>query len=203
MITCGACGRPVNADVMAGWPQNTAPADARAAASRATLWLQCPSCSEGSVKTRAGAVYPAAPAVRPLAHLPKSVERAWREAGLAHGAAAYTAAEMMCRKILMHMAVDNAGAQEGASFVTYVDALETAGYITTGLKSVVDQVRTRGNVANHDLPASSEQDSLTTLTITQHLLEAMYELPGMATPASQPPPATPAAVPGTSQSTVT
>lgn len=83
----------------------------------------------------------------------------------------------------------------------YVDVLETAGCITTGLKPVVDQVRTRGNLANHDLPASSEQASLMTLTITRHLLEAMYELPGLAVSAASQPPA--ASISGASQATVT
>jgi hypothetical protein len=134
------------------------------------------------------------------ANLPSDVAQAWQEAGLAHSVAAYTAAEIMCRKILMHLAVDKAGAQPGSSFVSYVGALESAGYVTTGLKPIVDQVRTRGNVANHDLPASSEQDSLTTLTITQHLLEAIYELPGMSATPSQQPAAAP--TPGTSHATV-
>lgn len=36
---------------------------------------------------------------------------AWDEARRAHAAAAYTAAEIMCRKILMHIAVDKADAE--------------------------------------------------------------------------------------------
>jgi len=82
----------------------------------------------------------------------------------------------------MHVAVDKAGSAPGRNFVDYVNDLEKGGYITTGLKTVVDQVRKRGNVANHDLPASTEQDSLLTMTITEHLLEGMYELPGMVQP---------------------
>ena len=98
---------------------------------------------------------------------------------------------MMCRKILMHVAVDKAGSAPGKSFVDYVNELEAEGYITKGLKDVVDQIRKRGNVANHELPASTEQDSLLTMTITEHLLEGLYELPGMVTPPA-PAPAIPA-----------
>jgi hypothetical protein len=83
----------------------------------------------------------------------------------------------MCRKILMHLAVDKVGAKAGAQFAGYVDALEKSGYVTQGLKTVVDQTRKRGNVANHELPSSSEQESVTTLTITEHLLAAMYSCP--------------------------
>jgi hypothetical protein len=166
-----------------------------------TLWLRCPACQEGSVKTRFSVVYPIAPAGRAVKNLPGDVEQAWQEAGVAHSAGAYTAAEMMCRKILMHLAVDRANAKAGDPFTSYIDALDKAGFITAGLKPVIDQVRSRGNVANHKLPASSEQESMVTLTITGHLLEAVYELPAM-TPAPSAPTST-APSPATTTSTVT
>lgn len=54
---------------------------------------------------------------------------------------------------------------------------------------MIDQVRKRGNIANHELPASTEKDSLVTLGITEHLLRSIYELPGLVPAPS--PPATP------------
>jgi hypothetical protein len=71
------------------------------------------------------------------------------------------------------------------TFTSYVDALDEAGYITKSLKPVIDLVRSRGTVANHKLPPSSAPDSLATLRITGHLLEALYEMPGMV-PADPP-----------------
>lgn len=122
-------------------------------------------------------VHPSAPAGAAVKHLPPDVDNAWREARTSHAVGAYTASEMMCRKILMHLAVDVANSKPGKKFVEYVNDLDSEGYVTKGLKPVVDKVRDRGNIANHELPASSEQDSLTTLTITEHLLRAIYELP--------------------------
>lgn len=142
-------------------------------------WLLCPGCGDGSVMTAVGAVYPPAPAGSVVQNVPSDVEQAWREARTAHAVAAYTACEIMCRKILMHVAVDVAGAPGGKSFAEYIDVLVNGGYVTTNLKPVVDVVRTRGNTANHELPASTEQDSLRTLTITEYLLRGTYELPGM------------------------
>jgi hypothetical protein len=89
---------------------------------------------------------------------------------------------MMCRKILMHVAVDSAGSAPGKHFAEYVNDLEAKGFITTGLTDVVDQVRDRGNAANHELPASTEAECRTTLAITEHLLRGVYELAGLATP---------------------
>ncbi len=126
-----------------------------------------------------GAVYPTAPAGATVTNLPDDVQRAWQEVRTAHAVAAYTASEVMCRKILMHVAVDQDLAKSGESFVCYVNALDKSGYITTGLKPVIDRIRNRGNRANHDLSASTEEDSSTTLLITEHLLKAMYELPAL------------------------
>jgi hypothetical protein len=176
-ITCGSCGRNVAAEIVSGWAANQPLANA----GTATLWLKCPACGEGSVKVRQGPiVYPLAPVGRNVSGLPEDVKKAWHEARVAHAVGAYTAAEIMCRKILMHLAVDKAGSKPGGQFVGYVDDLEKAGYITTGLKAVVDQVRKRGNIANHELPSSGEAESVTTLKITEHLLDAIYELPGLA-----------------------
>jgi hypothetical protein len=94
-------------------------------------------------------------------------------------------------------------AMVGQPFVSYMNTLQTAGYITTGLEKVIDQVRNRGNVANNDLPASSEQESHVTLMLTQHLMEALYELPGMADAPAQPPAVDPSSSQGSSQSDVT
>ena len=128
--------------------------------------------------TKHGALYPPSAAGALVAGLPTDVEAAWREVRTTFAVAAYTAAEMMCRKILMHVAVDRISTSAPRKkFAEYVDDLDNAGYIAPGLKPVVDKVRDRGNIANHELPASSEADALTTLKITEHLLRTAYEMP--------------------------
>jgi len=169
VITCGNCGIRVEAtEVKSG--------------AGGVTFLLCPNCRDGSVVIRSGAVYPPAPAGGTVRGLPPDVEAAWREVRTAHAVAAYTASEMMCRKILMHIAVDLGLSKAGEQFITYVNDLEAAGYLTTGLKPVVDTLRSRGNIANHELPGSTEPDSLTTITITEYLLRGIYELPALATP---------------------
>ena len=164
-ITCGNCGLRVAATVVNG----------QTGGGR-TAWLKCPNCDEGSVRTRSGLVFPISPAARQITGLPNDVEIAWREARVSHAVGAYTASEIMCRKILMHIAVDVAGSAPGRSFVEYIDDLDAAGYVMKGLKATVDLIRQRGNIANHELPATSEDDSKMTLGITEHLLEGIYEL---------------------------
>jgi hypothetical protein len=45
---------------------------------------------------------------------------------------------------------------------------------------VFDKIRDRGNTANHELPASTEDEARTTLAITEYLLKGTYELPHLA-----------------------
>lgn len=170
-ITCGNCGLGVAANVVSGMQL-----------AGHTAWLECPNCLEGSVKTKANLVFPIAPAGRQIGGLPGDVEHTWYEARVSHAVGAYTASEIMCRKILMHIAVDVAKSTAGRSFVEYVDDLERAGYIMTGLKDTVDSIRKRGNLANHELAATTEQQSHVTLVVTEHLLEGIYELASVIGP---------------------
>ena len=77
----------------------------------------------------------------------------------------------------MHVAVDLAEAEPNKTFAYYVDRLDAKGYIPTGLKAKIDEIRTRGNEAAHDLPASDPYMARKTLSVTRHLLVSMYELP--------------------------
>lgn len=172
VINCGHCGRPVAATVVQR-------GDSVRGAHPKIAWLLCPSCENGSVMAAEGAVWPAALAGGSVANLPEDVAQAWREARTTHGVAAHTASEMMCRKILMHLAVDVAGSKAGGTFKQFIEDLEKAGHIGPALRPSVEKVKDRGNAANHDLPASTEQDSLVTLTITEHLLRGIYEIPGL------------------------
>jgi hypothetical protein len=62
-----------------------------------------------------------------LRGLPEDVARAYGEARDAASVNAWTATEMMCRKILMHVAVDK-GAKPGEIFAHYIGHLAAEGY---------------------------------------------------------------------------
>jgi Domain of unknown function (DUF4145) len=162
---CGYCGQGVSV-VGPTWGGF----DVRA------LYL-CPMCEEPSVVAADGHLSPPTKAFPPVKHLQTDVEAAWDESVAAFGNGAYTAAEMMCRKILMHIAVDVAGSAPGKKFAEYISDLEGSGYIITGLTPRIDDIRTRGNAANHELPSSTEEEARRTLAVTRYLLVSVYELP--------------------------
>jgi hypothetical protein len=96
--TCGHCGNDVSGAVIAH-----ATDDVEAVRVR---WLQCPTCHNGSVQTGVNTVYPGIPFGPVLQGLPAATEEAYDEARRCLTVSAKTAAEVMCRKILMHVAVD-------------------------------------------------------------------------------------------------
>jgi hypothetical protein len=84
---------------------------------------------------------------------------------------------MICRKILMQVAVSN-GATPGASFVSYVDYLLEVGLLTRKMRALADTIRMNANRASHEIPPVSKARAIQTLTLCGHLLRLAYELDG-------------------------
>lgn len=92
---------------------------------------------------------------------------------------AFTASELICRKILMHVAVDK-GAKEGEPFNTYLEALESLGYITPPMRTWVDLIRKHGNDSTHKLEPPDKVRAESTVMFTAELLRIIYEMDHMA-----------------------
>lgn len=163
-ITCGHCGVLVNAAVIATTE------DGRSAAA----WLRCTNCHRGLV-VDGDAIYPSALAGEDVEGLPDDVHAAYEEARRCFSVGGYTACDLVCRKLLMHVAVEK-GADEGKKFVQYLDHLESGGFITPAMKGWVDLIREHGNRATHELPPSDRDQAKGTLAFTGQMLRIIYEM---------------------------
>jgi hypothetical protein len=163
-IVCGHCDRVVSAAVIASTGTNLG-----------ISWLRCTGCSKGLVLGLDGVLLPGVRPGESVEGLPPDTAGAYAEARAAASVGAYTACELMCRKILMHVAVDK-GAKPGQNFVTYVDHLEKPGYLTPPMKPWVDLIRKRANIATHELPATDQKHAIMTLEFTAQLLRLVYEM---------------------------
>lgn len=161
-FTCGSCGRAVQGALLA-----RAMNDGR-------TWLMCTSCGAPSVIDAMDRQTPAPLAGAAVPGLPNDVEQAWQEARLTVGMGAHTAGALLCRKILMHVAVDVANAKAGLTFQEYITKLEKAGYVTPPMKPWVDIIRDLGNDATHKLPQIEPAKSLSVLMFTEQLLLLSY-----------------------------
>jgi len=85
----------------------------------------------------------------------------------------------MCRKILMHVGVDK-GAKEGDTFASYLDYLQSQGYITPPMMEWVKLIRDHGNKSTHKLERPERKRAESTLDFTAELLRVVYEMQHMA-----------------------
>ena len=136
----------------------------------------CPQCNAPTFVSAQGKQHPGALRGGEVTRLTDDVRRIYDEARSALTVGAATGTVMLCRKILMHVAVDK-GAGEDLSFLNYVEWLAEKNWIPTGGQSWVDFIRSRGNEANHELPHMTEADATGILQFTETLLRVIYELP--------------------------
>jgi hypothetical protein len=117
------------------------------------------------------------PGVRPgtdVLNVPADVEKAYNEARDCMARSAYTAATMLCRKILMHVAVEEK-AEKNLSFKQYVDYLVTNHYVPPKGRAWVDQIREKGNDVNHELVFASQEEAKDLIGFVEMLLKFNYE----------------------------
>jgi len=99
------------------------------------------------------------------------------------GVGAHTAAVMMCRKLLLYVAVANGlpakAGNRAPEFYKVAEHLESEGIITKLMRSWVDRIKDVGNDANHDLPHIESDDAMDVATFTEQLLRLAYELPAL------------------------
>jgi len=142
-------------------------------------WLQCPICSEGAVQRLDGNIYPGVAFGVRLEGLPEEVEMAYREARNCMSVDAYGACELVCRKILMCVAVEK-GAKEGESFSSYLTYLGEKGFITDAMIGWVEIIKEHGNKATHKIEKVEKGRAESTIMFTAELLRIVYEMEFMA-----------------------
>ncbi|MFC1932934.1 DUF4145 domain-containing protein [Chloroflexota bacterium] len=141
-------------------------------------WLICTGCGHGSVDDN-GKLYPRSKFGPNIEGLPKEVKKAYEEARTCYSVNAFTACELICRKILMHIAVDK-GAKEDEAFSYYLSVLEEKGYVTPPMKKWVGLIRKHGGKATHLIEAPDQRRAEGTLMFTAELLRLIYEMEHMA-----------------------
>ena len=125
-----------------------------------------------------GKQIPGIPFGKSFEHVPDIVNNIYNEARDCYSVNAFTAVVLLCRKILMHIAVEQ-GADENKNFVYYVDYLKEHNLITATSRDWVDKIRQVGNNANHELVKENSEEAKRILTFTSMLLMTTYEYPAM------------------------
>jgi len=176
-FVCGYCDHEVAA--REGYSQMTGSGGGGSAVGYIYI---CPGCGKPSyfrVDTWPGSQTPAPRLGNAVTGLPPDIEAIYSEARQSTMVHAYTAVVLICRKLLMHVAVE-LGAPAGKSFVSYVEYLCNENYVPRGSKGWVDEIRTKGNEANHELVLFKAADAEDLLNLCEMLLKLNYEFPARA-----------------------
>ena len=143
-------------------------------------WLRCIQCGL-ALAVNNDVV---SPPLRPL-RIPSGVTGAeldtWKEVRECLGVGAHSAAVMLCRKLLMHVAVSHGLPEKDAkdrapNFAQCVDHLIAEGIVTKRMEPWIDRIREVGNEANHELVPVGKDSALDVAMFTQKLLELAYEM---------------------------
>jgi hypothetical protein len=131
----------------------------------------CSYCQRPTFFDVTGKQYPGASFGNPVGALPPDVAALYNHARACVTVNAFTAAVLTCRKLLMHLAVEK-GADEGKSFLEYVQYLADRGYMPPNGRGWVDHIRTKGNEANHEITVMSDQDAKDLIIFSEMLLNS-------------------------------
>jgi len=143
-------------------------------------WARCVNCFHGLVKN-GEKVSPGRKPLRNIKGLEADVATAWAEVRGCLSTGATTAAVHMCRKILLHVAVQEGLQAKDArgrapGFVECIDHLKRKGYVTPPMEKWVDKIRQVGNQGAHELEATSAEAAALVAQFTLQLLVLTYEM---------------------------
>ena len=172
---CGYCGNKVGPNF--GYSCAVEVAQGEKLISTPAYIYICPNCTKPTFIDKDGSQSPGVRFGEDVAGITdKGVQALYDEARDCTTLGAYTAAVLICRKILMNIAVHH-GAEEGKKFVEYVDYLASKGYFPPNGKPWVDKIRSKGNEATHEIKIMTKDEAALILTFTEMLLRFIYELP--------------------------
>jgi hypothetical protein len=152
-------------------------------ASRGAYWRSeinwqiyiCPNCARPTF-FEAGNQIPAPLLGYKVEELPDRIATLYNEIRDCTGINAFTSAVLSCRKLLMNIAVEH-GAEEGKSFIEYVEYLSAKGFVPPHGKEWVDHIRKKGNEAAHEIVLMEKNDALDLINFIEMLLKFIYEFP--------------------------
>lgn len=162
-FTCGYCGLQVGSHV--GYYPNNRP--------DACIYI-CTTCGLPTFFFGSDQ-YPGASIGREINGLPDDIASVYKELRNTAKDSSYTAALMLGRKLIMHIAVE-AGAKEGDSFKSYVNYLSTNHYLPPNADKLLEYMRKLGNEKNHEIKLGTQDEVEKVIKFVEALLYFVYEL---------------------------
>lgn len=138
----------------------------------------CPNCSQPTFFNWNNDQFPGPLIGRQIQNLPEDIESVYLEVRETVKNNCFTSAVLLGRKLIMHIAVDKAGAKEGDTFINYVSHLKKSKYIPQGSEKWLKYLKDLGNEKNHEIKIGTKKEAEKILKFIELLLIFTYELPG-------------------------
>jgi len=154
-------------------------------------WYRCANCGFGKVNNFGISAPSAAPLSNPKGLAGTELD-VWTEVRRCLSIAAPTAAVMLCRKLLFHIAVANGlpaknDKDRAPTYAEAVKALEDAEVITRKMRPWVNRIKDVGNDANHELEPVTMESAMDVALFTEQVLRLAYEMDALMIEAEQTP----------------
>jgi hypothetical protein len=176
---CGFCGNQVSS--ITGYKVGNNP---NGSGEQVAAIYICPNCCGPTFNDLNGNQIPDVPFGSSINNVPENLNTLYQEARRCTSNNAYTASILLCRKILMHIGVEE-GAEKGKNFIHYVEYLSDKGYLPPNGKHWVEHIRKKGNEANHEIVIMKREDAQDLMIFIEMLLRFIYEFPNRI-PSSEP-----------------
>lgn len=170
--TCGYCGNHVSSEKGLRISQYQ---DGSGDIPGKGIYL-CPNCKGPTFFDLYDIQHPGYLIGQKIKHIPENVDSLYEEARNSFSVNAFTGVVLLCRKLLMNIAV-SFGAEEGKSFASYVQFLFDEGYVSKSSKQWVDHIRKEGNSATHEIEIKTKDEAKLILLFAEMILRSNFEYP--------------------------
>lgn len=115
---------------------------------------------------------------RSVTNLPADVAALYEDARQSAAVRAYTASVLVCRKMLVDLAVAQGDSyKRGKPIWEYVDYLAASIFTPPHGKEWLDRIKDQGNKATHELGVMEKEDATLLITFIEMILRFLYEFP--------------------------
>ena len=112
--------------------------------------------------------------------VPESLASLYDEARTCVSAGAFTASVLICRKMLIDLAVAQGDKYaKGKRFFEYVEFLATTVFAPPHGRDWLERIKDQGNKATHELGMMTEDDAILLIKFLEMLLRMLYEFPAL------------------------
>ena len=139
----------------------------------------CPHCNRPTYFYGGRIQVPKPLPLSPVTGVEDNVRDLFEEARKCISTESYTAVAMLCRKLLMNIAVDQ-GAKKNKKFQEYVEYIQEENLVSKNAKELLTEIKDIGNDANHEISQVSEEQANQIIKFINEVIRQIYRVKSLS-----------------------